>query len=230
MTNSSNTTGVSMPDDFDVNSYDSVNRVVGLKAQTNRSAWDQFCGAWNAVSYRFRAVTDHSINFTEAIQINSDMESRYIQERELFSFFVSGLAVLESYFYAMFAAGAILNPTNFPFVTETDFKHVTCKETTKNYSFVFSSHNLPTVMQSLIHSKQFQELERIRNLLAHRIATTRIISLTTGSGSPAKPHEWRLFPGFFLDINTTVSRRIWLTQTLNELLYHTDDFAQKYFV
>src|SRR5690348_3104959 len=98
------TAGIAMPDDFPSAQYVAVHErfhasrvpdrqipTLGLGAVEERRRW--FGGAWTAVAWRFRACADHDEAFTRSVARHGNvpaMEERYLQERELFNFFMNG--------------------------------------------------------------------------------------------------------------------------------------------
>jgi hypothetical protein len=105
------TTGLSMPSDFPVADYDSVHKKVQPHAQTAADIYEQFGGAWNALSYRFLAVAEYEAAFDASLtSVGSSPvpTERYRQERDLFGFFSNGFAVLETAFYGLFSLGALI--------------------------------------------------------------------------------------------------------------------------
>src|SRR5437868_15519051 len=58
----------------------------------------EFCGGWGAVEIRYQACCEHEQGFSDAIKRGSSHTDLCVQERELFGFFTTGLAALESFF------------------------------------------------------------------------------------------------------------------------------------
>jgi hypothetical protein len=52
------TTGLEMPVDFPREPYEAVFSLVAPFAENQQFAWEEFAGAWNAISYRFMAELD----------------------------------------------------------------------------------------------------------------------------------------------------------------------------
>src|SRR6476661_8824523 len=100
------TVGLAMPDDFPFGPYEAVNARVSSHQVVQAAAYTEFAGAWRAIPYRFYAVADHGDAFTQSIAHHGatvPAPQRYLQERELFNFFVNGLAAIESFCYGLFA-------------------------------------------------------------------------------------------------------------------------------
>ncbi len=75
--------------------------------------YDHFYSAWVAVAFRFKACADHKWDFTEVFQrtggASQDMDLLYQEDDALFGFFVKGLSALESFYYSLYALGALIS-------------------------------------------------------------------------------------------------------------------------
>ena len=99
-----------IPSDFPRSVFNAViERVLKVNDQKYRSPHvDDFHDAWFAVSYRFFTCTENDREFIASINrvgIDPPRLEHYIQERELFGLFISGLASLESFAYSCYALG-----------------------------------------------------------------------------------------------------------------------------
>ena len=223
------TTGLVMPKDFDVEPYEAIHLRVSASSKVYPDSWAQYAGAWNAVAYRFLSCADHDRTFTESIQRAGDAPAqpeRYIQERELFGFFVTGLAAIESLCYGLFAIASMLDSQNFPIKTPSDMKSITPKKTAKQFKEAFPRESITTALNKIVTAQEFREWKEIRNILAHRVAPGRVIYLSTKGSSRAALWE----TGIQLDKNTTASRREWLARTMNALLREADGFTKDHFL
>src|SRR4051812_16010084 len=98
------TVGLAAPKDFPFDSYEAVHARVSRQKDYSPAAWSEYAGGWNAVAYRFIACPEHDRSFTQNFRVYGrapEPPHRYLQERELFGFFVSGQATLESCCYAL---------------------------------------------------------------------------------------------------------------------------------
>ena len=88
------TIGLSMPPDFPMETYELIHKQALLHANDPKFPHKFFGGAWNAIAFRFLAVTDYEenlrVSFTEH-GTNTAPHIRYQQERDLFGFFSSGV-------------------------------------------------------------------------------------------------------------------------------------------
>lgn len=218
------TVGLEAPQDFPTSAYESVHRRVCAHVKDGSSAWFEYAGAWNGVIYRFLSLAEHDLSFTDSFRRFGDSPSppeRYRQERELFGFFLNGLACVESFAYGLFAIGSLVDPGAFPINKPDDLRSINLNRTQVNFTAVFPEERITATLGQLRGSSELHAWKDIRNILAHRSAPGRSIYT---SGEPA---VWRAGP--VLDLSTTGSRRAWLAQVLSALLGDADAFVQKVF-
>jgi hypothetical protein len=94
------TIGLTAPSDFPSAEYEAVHARIKEKREKYPIPWDQYAGGWNAVAYRFITCAEHDDAFTASVRAygNSPIQPhRFDQEKELFGFFVTGQAALESF-------------------------------------------------------------------------------------------------------------------------------------
>src|SRR6266849_7674358 len=87
--------------------------------------YQHFYSSWVAVAFRFQSCADHDQDFTEAFQRSNGASQEvgllYQEDDALFGFFVKGLSALESFYYSLYALGAlIITPTQAPSVPPSD--------------------------------------------------------------------------------------------------------------
>jgi hypothetical protein len=128
------TTGLRMPDDFEYEAYEAVYRRIAPLNESYSLRWPEWSGAWAGVAYRFCACAEYSEAFTRSIRRHgaapTESVERYRQERDLFGFFVNGLAAVENTCYALFAIASMLNPASFPLI-ESDLPRETLEKKQK---------------------------------------------------------------------------------------------------
>src|SRR5207247_3301269 len=98
------TIGLLAPADFPHKAYEVVHERVKGKQDSHPIPWEHYAGGWNAVAYRFISSTEHDQAFTDSVRRYGNSPApphRYAQEKELFGFFVTGQAALESCCYAV---------------------------------------------------------------------------------------------------------------------------------
>ena len=223
-------TGLIMPPDFDSVAFDNIHRhLCRYKSKFSNNSWEQYGGAWNAVAYRYYTCAEHDAEFTTLIKslgVTPSLKDRYLQERELFGFFVTGLSTIESLCYGLFAIASNINAKEFAFKNVSDYRRVNPENTCKSFKNAFPNDAISRTLNMLIASQQFKDWKEIRNVLAHRTAPGRIVDLTTNT--PTQPAYWKI--GIALDDTTTSTRRFWLSNSINAVLGETDSFTMKYFV
>lgn len=226
-----NTNGLIMPSDFNQSDYEEVNFRVSEHLLYNQSPGSDFAGGWAAISYRFLACAESDELFTELIKAGATatFRERYIQERELFNFFFNGLSVFESCCYSLFALGASISSSDFPMTSNKELKDINIAKTVERFDVVFKHEKITSQLMRFIQTPDYKEWTEIRNILAHRSAPGRIVSLDVNhkEASSAKL-TWKL-KNIPLDEKTTSVRRKWLSTTLEVILRDTRLFTEKYF-
>lgn len=147
------TIGLAMPKVFPVEPYESIHKRIVKKKDDYLKSWFQYAWAWNAVAYRFLACTEHDRAFTHSIKkfgISPRPPKRYIQEKDLFGFFVTGLSTLESLFYGLYAIASIIKPLYFPITTEKDLRSITHEKTTNKFKKHYGGQNIIGILKKLI--------------------------------------------------------------------------------
>jgi len=78
--------------------------------------WAEFAAGWNGVAFRFLFVAEDDRLFAASLKTHGPSplaSERYVQERSLFSFIVSGFSVLECFCYSLCAAASVPYPKTF---------------------------------------------------------------------------------------------------------------------
>jgi hypothetical protein len=157
----------------------------------HRFEYGHFYNAWMGVASRFRACGVHSENFTASFKETHGriQDAHAFQEDDaLFGFFVNGLSTLESFYYSLYALGALVvtptqgpsvpPPTQFPLLTHlVDPAHwrgprsITPETTRDVYTQVFPGLPLTELLGHIQEDEKYREWSDIRNILAHRVAS-----------------------------------------------------------
>ncbi|MBI5204440.1 MAG: hypothetical protein HZA11_05935 [Nitrospirae bacterium] len=215
-----------MPDDFPVAPYEIIHSCYSQRKDSNLMLWKQCAGAWNAVAYRFLSCTEHDLHYTKSVRQGIAAPSHanvYLQERELFGFFITGLAALEAFYYGIFAIASMVKAKNFPFATAADFKKINYSDTANKFQSSFKREDIANILLQVINTPEFIEWNEIRNILVHRILPNRHYYI---GGDKHNQTLWE--KGIVIDINTTSTRRKWLAKNLNDLLTSAASFTEKY--
>ena len=225
--------GLATPADFPIDVYDEVGHRMGNLSGKNRDHLREFLGGWQAVAYRSIACAKYDSDFTELMRLygaNPSFEQQYLQGQYLFNFFINGLSILESICYALFAIGSLVKPSSFLIATSEERKRISPENTEKCFRQVFGLEPITTLLTGLvINSQEFQDWKIIRNVLIHRVIPSRLVSLSTTNTKV--PDIWRveIASGLTLDLdmNTTISKRLWLNNQLILLITEINAFTQK---
>lgn len=214
--------GLIMPVDFPSEKYDSVNdRMARFSggSEIEKSIWAEFTAGWKAVAYRLLACKEHSDAYTLSIARAGSApgpEQRYLQDRELYGFFVSGISVIESYFYSLYMKGALIFPNDFPFDNKT-VRDVYPLDVIKTYRKVKKEYHgqLLTHGRRVLRNKICKEWNYIRNVLIHRSAPGRNLYSTNAIS------EWKI-NNISLDGDTTNARYSWLANEIGQFIAETN--------
>ena len=137
-----------VPEDFPNGKLNTIGYRIGatLEVKSRRPFHDLFFDLWIAVAYRFITCTEHDTGFRRYMQDpdhNRPQVNHYMQERELFGFFVSGLASLECLSFSCYVLAAILDEKKFPI---RDQREITVGNTVQKYNKLYPSENLSWVL------------------------------------------------------------------------------------
>lgn len=217
------TVGVRLPPDFPAGPYQRISNRLSGKKDTHFGSWSEFACAWNAVAYRFLSCTEYDAAFTKSVKrfTNSPPHDEwYRQQRDLFGFFVTGVSVIESLCYGLFAVGSILTAQNFPFATSNDRKYVYPETTADKFGKVFPSEGITATLKRMIDTKDYQDLKGMRNILSHRSTPSR--RFYKGGANDGDVLWGDMIP---INQDTTCLRRRWLVGMLGDLLDAADSFT-----
>jgi hypothetical protein len=222
-----------MPEDFPWKKFNAIGHRLELAMHEKplHPCIDYFPDSWIAVAYRFITSAEHDIQFRLSMQ-NPDQHSpqynHYIQESELFGFFVSGLVSIECTYFSCYLLAATLNEKNFPV---SDHRLITIDNTIRKYKEHYTSDNLSLVMERILIETEYKNWKDIRNLQAHRMLTSQQFQVTLFPSQPAGtlPKISWIAGSNSLDINSTASYRAWLATKLTEIIEAIDEFTLKYF-
>jgi hypothetical protein len=218
-----------MPSDFPVAEYESVHKIVAPRAHTPQDVYEQFAGAWNALAYRFLAVTEYEAALTGSLAkagTSPTPTERYRQERDLFGFFSNGFSIFEAVFYGLFSLGAFLSATSFPLSTAKDQQRISPSSTATAMANAFPGDPLQQVIIRVSSDPAYVECREVRNVLTHRAAPGRTFFVGIG-GDDVLADQWKI-KGIPLDAKMAATRRIDLARLLCEMMQGIDQFAQSH--
>ncbi|MFO0964616.1 MAG: hypothetical protein U0793_03385 [Gemmataceae bacterium] len=224
--------GIGVPTDFPLKAYERVQQTV---PHSVKDVYRHFAHAWMAVAYRFRECAEHDEAFTALVRAEPcDHEQHYQQAKELFGFFTSGGALVESYCYALFAIGSMLRPAVFDMTTAGKRRDIKPTPTLAGLRHAYPGH-LPDVLDKVLKSGEFNEWQAIRNTLLHRLSPSFNIAIHLPFLLRTPERDYNVGKGGVkqtwgkIDVNgvedeieildtTTRRRRTWLAAVLGELL------------
>lgn len=226
--------GLVLPSAFPDGVFEAVKDRIFSKVPGKSPLWGQLAGSHNGVRYRLRACADYSEEFTQSIQScggSPPPEQRYQQERQLFGFFVSGYAALDSFCFFLYFAAAYLQPGPFPTQLPGHIQSISCKNTAAKFATAFPGEATTDALNTLLADKIFVEWYGYRNILTHRAAPGRVVHASVGSSVPDPAADWKIgsAANLKIDASLTSPRLAWLLQTLSGLVVAADIFAQKHF-
>jgi hypothetical protein len=223
------TNGLIMPPDFPVAQYESVHGRVEPRARTSNDIYEQFAGAWNALSYRFLALTEYEAAFSASVARVGSRSSpleRHRQERDLFGFFSNGFSVFEATFYGLYSLGSFINAAAFPMSTAKDQQRITPSSTTAAMAKAFPGDPIHQTISTVLSDPALLEWREVRNILTHRVAPGRIFFVGIG-GDDILPDQWKI-KSIPLDEKMASARRGDLSRLLSVLMQGIDQFAQSH--
>ncbi len=229
-----------MPDDFDVDLYDSICASITKRGQYHHRADSHFAYAWKAIAYRFRAMAECDEDFTDSfpkrlsLPIEERFAERYRQEKAVFGFFANGISSIECFFYAAYCFACIVNPNGFPLTDSQDLKF-TPLSAYKKFATHLRGDGLTSEMECCLRDPKYREAREMRDVLMHRGALPRTVRLESGQPDlvaiPENPKDlsddWRY--KIELRADFTMTRRQWLSDTLAHLLARTSEYCRRNF-
>lgn len=218
--------GLQMPADFPATPFERVHARLRPRASTHAILYEHFIGAWNALSIRYLTLVEEGDAFTASIGRGNggDGQDRYRQERHLFGFFGSGFSAFESYFYGMYAIGAVIQPAQFSLATPKDQQLVSPSSTDRLYKQAFAGDPILGAFQAAFTDAAYREWKEIRNILTHRTAPGRTIFVSIESDEELTA-QWKI-NNIPLDAQTASSRRGHASRLLLLLLEAAAVFAE----
>ena len=212
------TNGLVPAPDFPVEPYEAVYDLV-VAQWGNQGLYEDFAGAWNAVSYRFEAAAKSGTEFEDSLRnagATPTPDERFRQDSALAEFFSGGYSVFESVFYGLHAIGACLAPSVFSLATPKARQQVSPSHTTAAFKKAFARDPFLAVLEAFATDAAYLEWKEIRNVLTHRTAPGRRMYVGIGVDD-APPTEWKL-NDIAMDETLVPTRRASLARLLSRLM------------
>jgi hypothetical protein len=143
--------------------------------------------SWQAVRYRYRLCNECSNEF-KALLANpgemwaagwGDEELSYKLERCIYTFFMAGLSVFDSFAYCLYFVGHAVQPARFPAIAVTTagiadtskLRDINRRATTDAFTAAFPQAEITKLVADLSRSNiKFRPLDELRNLVGHRLS------------------------------------------------------------
>jgi hypothetical protein len=231
--------GLAVPDDFPAGAFEGTY----VHALNDVVHTEQFTGAWLGMAYRFRACAENGEAFAALFRThgsNPPLEHRYAQDREMFEFHANGYGALDCLFYGMYFVAELVRPADFDVTVP---RKITAQETTRLFDKHLRGEPLAVALHETYASQDCADWSELRNILAHRIASGRIIQLSTaGATAPSPPDRWtsarpsptkpgysaRVIPPLQITEHGLVPRRRWLAGRMDAVLSAAHEFVVKH--
>ena len=222
-----------IPKNFPSCVYSKISSIMDAKKEKYPQSFSEFLPAWLAVEYRFCTCFESNKNFTESFKKFGDgppPSERYIQEKELFHFFINGYSTLDCFGYALYIVASIIKPTLFP-IELSKLKHVYFSKTCDKFNLIKSDlqhEKIKDKLNLIKDSEEFKDWKTIRHALIHRISPGRTFHQQAGSIRQRGKTTWEIDNKTFdIDECFTSSRFSWLEDSLINLLDAMLDFTSK---
>jgi hypothetical protein len=174
------TVGIEVPADFPETAYNDLAEKVAPLQPKYPEAYKRYAGGWNAVAFRFVSAEEYDTEFKKWVQTTSSPTERYRQERSLFGFVMSAVAVLDSAAYALYAVAHMIVPAHFPLV---DLHRITFASVAATFDKDFGSERIASVLRAMCDDSEMSQMREIRNVLAHRESTIRAYNSSSATAT-----------------------------------------------
>lgn len=209
-----NTTGIEVPDNFPADDYTKIHDIITTHKVNYESLWKEHGIAWNALSYRYKSLSEYNDKYLELIKLGNAPQPKIRSEQEeiIFNFFVTGFSILDIIAYSIYMTASIVDDVNFP-VNDQIKPNIDIGMVKNKLGSYFTSEKITTYLDQLVTSTEYQEWKSIRNILIHR-------------GQPGRDHylggakdgiaEW--IYGLNIDEHTIMRKFSWLDNQVSELM------------
>jgi hypothetical protein len=146
-----------------------------------------FYAAKSAVSTRMKAIDEHAKKFEDLVddpKRPSELAKRLpIENQVLFDFFANGLSALESFCFASYYVGAVIDSAKFN--VNKNPRGIVPKEVSARFNALDPTDGFTLALSACLSSSEFQLLTAMRNMLLHRLHPGRSVRVF----NPSAPHE-----------------------------------------
>lgn len=165
-------------------------------------------GALQAVRYRYFACSRLNEEF-KTLFSNAKADARFNEwsegdehhlqlEQCIYHFFINALSVFESLVYCLYFVGGAIDKEHFKLIQNP--RNITLKTTIKAFKEAFPKLSLANHLCELRNDTDFDRIDKIRNILAHRLVGRRNIRSSStpfpdGTYTESREETWHI-PGF----------------------------------
>lgn len=175
-------------------------------------ALKEVLSALKGMEYRFSACAAHDEAFTAFISDDANApQMRYLQERELFEFFVTGQSSVECAAFASYLYASCLQPASFAAKPNT----IKLGTVSAALQSSYPKERLTAALASVEASSEWQFWKSARNRLTHQSHPGR-------NFSNVGPTKWL---GVEFGVSFTADRRKWLAGVVDKLLHGIEEFV-----
>lgn len=232
-----NTVGFEPQADFPQDPYDAIHhRLEHFANSPQGTTWRQFAGAWNAVAYRFQACAEYDETFRSdfaRLGVNAGGLDRYRQERDTYGCIVNACSVIEAFYYAAYAMGSLLQPTDFPITSRGSQRGINTESATTRFERHFARDPFAATLRAMIGDPMWPKLKDRRNVLIHRAAWAKDVERSFGGPAAAAVDRIRLSDYHLDDLDlapeVTSVPRAWVAVNLTLAIKAADVFAASNF-
>lgn len=202
----------------------------------------QFDWSWQAVRYRYRSCAEACEEFKSLLANQSpswqngwgDEELLYKLERCIYTFFIGGLSVFDSFAFSLYFYGNALQSAGFSKIANP--RSITRAVTAMAFTAIFPQARITMLLQRLSADAGFSTIDTVRNLVGHRLSGRRSVRAwgTThrdGSHTQRREETWHI-PGLAQPLafdQEMLQRQLDnVTGLLTELSSAARDFAEQH--
>lgn len=180
----------------------------------------EFRSGMNSLVYRFKSCTDSAKGFSNSLSkfgAAPAQPERYIQERNFYSFIVTGVTCYETLCFALFAWGAALYPGVFSFASEREKRRVSPGTTSHSFDQIPEGRSLAAAIRQAENSSDYERWTTLRRVMFHRGLPGRLI-VVGPEDARTKYHPFADLGGIEAHPDTIDTLRQWLAKTLSDVM------------
>jgi hypothetical protein len=143
-----------------------------------------------AVIDRLTALPNINGRFKRALLRRRSLKRQALENVALFDFFTNALAAMESFVFGAYCVGVELDPSLFN--PSRNLWEIKPAITLACYHKRAPNSSFYQSLRACLHSKEYNSISAMRNVLCHRGMPGRYVELSTIAGSAPIADEWNL--------------------------------------